>query len=95
SSFRHGSMLHRKEARSLLYFVYTLLEEIYWEVLSDISQCNHCSINALLSYIDREIHLRHGGVKNFSGLIRVVCVMHLMKGDRSVRGVLPEQMWVG
>lgn len=25
SSFRHGSMLHRKEARSLLYFVYTLL----------------------------------------------------------------------
>ncbi len=24
SSFRHGSMLHRKEARSLLYFVYTL-----------------------------------------------------------------------
>ncbi|KMN08546.1 hypothetical protein GHO25_04360 [Pseudomonas sp. FSL R10-1350] len=71
------------------------LEEIYWEVLSDISQCNHCSINALLSYIDREIHLRHGGVKNFSGLIRVVCVMHLMKGGRSARGVLPEQMWVG
>ncbi|WP_228394256.1 hypothetical protein, partial [Pseudomonas helleri] len=28
SSFRHGSMLHRKEARSLLYFVYTLLGAI-------------------------------------------------------------------
>ncbi|MDF2641174.1 MAG: arylsulfate sulfotransferase, partial [Pseudomonas sp.] len=27
----------------------------------------------------REVHLRHGGVKNFSGLIRVVCVSHLIK----------------
>ncbi|MFP3517817.1 ribbon-helix-helix domain-containing protein [Pseudomonas sp. SIMBA_077] len=71
------------------------LEKVYWDVLSDISQGNDCSINALLSYIDREVHLRHGGVKNFSGLIRVVCVMHLMKADRSSHEVLAEQVLVG
>ncbi|KQB54319.1 hypothetical protein AQS70_07625 [Pseudomonas endophytica] len=71
------------------------LEKVYWDVLSDISQGNDCSINALLSYIDREVHLRHGGVKNFSGLIRVVCVMHLMKAGRSSREVLAEQILVG
>lgn len=71
------------------------LEEVYWDVLSDISQGNDCSINALLSYIDREIHLRHGGVKNFSGLIRVVCVMHLLKAGRASRCAGSKQLFVG
>jgi hypothetical protein len=31
----------------------------------------------VLSYVDREVHLRHGGVKNFSGLVRVICVAWL------------------
>ncbi|MFJ3484059.1 ribbon-helix-helix domain-containing protein [Pseudomonas sp. NPDC090202] len=57
------------------------LEEVYWNVLSEIARCNDCSINAVLSYVDREVHLRYGGVKNFSGLIRVVCVAHLLKAD--------------
>ena len=70
------------------------LEEVYWDVLSDISRSNECSINALLSYIDREIHLRHGGVKNFSGLIRVVCVMHLMKAARASRSAAPRQVFM-
>ena len=51
------------------------LEEIYWRVLERIAQANRCSVNTVLSYVDREVHLRHGGVKNFSGLIRVVCVV--------------------
>jgi predicted DNA-binding ribbon-helix-helix protein len=57
------------------------LEEVYWDILSEIARCNSCSINAVLSYIDREVHLRYGGVKNFSGLIRVVCVAHLLKAE--------------
>ena len=68
------------------------LEEVYWEVLSDISRINNCSINTLLSYIDLEVHLRHGGVKNFSGFIRVVCVMHLLKMGRNLREVTRQQM---
>ncbi|MCD5988077.1 MULTISPECIES: ribbon-helix-helix domain-containing protein [Pseudomonas] len=57
------------------------LEHVYWNILSTIARSNDCSVNAVLSYIDREVHLRYGGVKNFSGLIRVVCVAHLLKGD--------------
>jgi len=57
------------------------LEGVYWTILSDIANCNSCSVNAVLSYVDREVHLRYGGVKNFSGLIRVVCVTHLLKAE--------------
>ncbi|UVJ45210.1 ribbon-helix-helix domain-containing protein [Pseudomonas sp. LS1212] len=54
------------------------LEEVYWKILERIAKANDCSVNAILSYVDREVHLRYGGVKNFSGLIRVVCVVHLL-----------------
>lgn len=54
------------------------LEEVYWRVLERIAESNQCTVNAVLSYVDREVHLRHGGVKNFSGLIRVVCVVYLL-----------------
>lgn len=57
------------------------LEGVYWNILAEIASCNGCSINAVLSYVDREVHLRYGGVKNFSGLIRVVCVTHLLKAE--------------
>jgi predicted DNA-binding ribbon-helix-helix protein len=57
------------------------LENVYWNILATIARSNNCSVNAVLSYIDREVHLRYGGVKNFSGLIRVVCVAHVLKGD--------------
>lgn len=55
------------------------LEEIYWKILDRIARANRCSINAVLSHIDRQVHLRYGGVKNFSGLVRVVCVVHLLE----------------
>lgn len=54
------------------------LEVIYWRILQLIAEANRCSISAVLSYVDREVHLRHGGVKNFSGLIRGICVAWLM-----------------
>ncbi|KAF1031640.1 MAG: hypothetical protein GAK37_00741 [Pseudomonas sp.] len=56
------------------------LEEVYWNILAEIARINTCSVSALLSYVDREVHLRYGGVKNFSGLVRVVCVVHILKG---------------
>ncbi|AIG02585.1 arylsulfate sulfotransferase [Pseudomonas fluorescens] len=59
------------------------LEEVYWNILGEIARINTCSISALLSYVDREVHLRYGGVKNFSGLVRVVCVVHALKGQVS------------
>jgi len=55
------------------------LEQVYWEILSEMAALNCCSISALLSHVDRQVHLRHGGVKNFTGLVRVVCVVHSLK----------------
>ena len=62
-------------------------EQIYWNILTEIARLNTCSVSALLSYVDREVHLRYGGVKNFSGLVRVVCVVHVLKG----RGALTSE----
>lgn len=55
------------------------LEQVYWDILNEMAKVNCCSVSALLSHVDREVHLRHGGVKNFSGLVRVVCVVHSLK----------------
>lgn len=57
------------------------LEQVYWDILARMAKINCCSVSALLSYVDREVHLRHGGVKNFSGLVRVVCVVHSLNED--------------
>jgi len=54
------------------------LESIYWAVLERIARANKCTVNSVLSHVDREVHLRHGGVRNFSGLVRVICVVFLM-----------------
>ena len=56
------------------------LEQVYWNILGDMAGHNGCSVSTLLSHVDRQVHLRHGGVKNFSGLVRVVCVVHVLTG---------------
>ncbi len=55
------------------------LGQVYWDILGDMAKVNCCSVSALLSHVDREVHLRHGGVKNFTGLVRVVCVVRSLK----------------
>ncbi|MFJ2711753.1 ribbon-helix-helix domain-containing protein [Pseudomonas sp. NPDC087346] len=55
------------------------LEQVYWNILGRMAEDCGCSVSTLLSHVDREVHLRHGGVKNFSGLVRVVCVMNGLK----------------
>ncbi|WP_277759005.1 ribbon-helix-helix domain-containing protein [Pseudomonas sp. A34-9] len=55
------------------------LERVYWNILGNMAADNGCSISSLLSHVDREVHLRHGGVRNFSALVRVVCVMSGVK----------------
>lgn len=78
----HLAQPHSKSVRLNGLATCLRLEQVYWNILSAIARSNSCSVNAVLSYIDREVHLRYGGVKNFSGLIRVVCVAHLLKGDQ-------------
>ncbi|EJM70325.1 hypothetical protein PMI29_01644 [Pseudomonas sp. GM49] len=55
------------------------LEQVYWKILGEMARVNCCSVSSLLSHVDREVHLRHGGVRNFSGLVRVVCVVHSLR----------------
>ncbi|WP_166219206.1 ribbon-helix-helix domain-containing protein [Pseudomonas atagonensis] len=55
------------------------LEQVYWNILGRMAEDNCCSVSSLLSHVDREVHLRHGGVKNFSALVRVVCVINGVK----------------
>ncbi|MFJ4154146.1 ribbon-helix-helix domain-containing protein [Pseudomonas sp. NPDC089752] len=55
------------------------LEAVYWGILERIAEVNECSVSTVLSYVDREVHLRQGGVRNFSGLIRVICVAWLQR----------------
>jgi len=74
--------LARPQARSIRlngFATCLRLERVYWDILAEMARINRCSLNALLSHVDREVHLRHGGVKNFSGLVRVVCVVHSLK----------------
>ncbi|MBF7141652.1 MULTISPECIES: ribbon-helix-helix domain-containing protein [Pseudomonas] len=54
------------------------LEQVYWNILQSLADRNGCTVSQLLSYLDREVHLRYGGVKNFSGLVRVVCVAYAL-----------------
>lgn len=67
------------------------LEQVYWDILSAMAKVNCCSVSALLSHLDREVHLRHGGVKNFSGLVRVICVVHSLKEAESAATVQSRQ----
>jgi predicted DNA-binding ribbon-helix-helix protein len=67
------------------------LEQVYWNILAEIARINTCSVSALLSYVDREVHLRYGGVKNFSGLVRVVCVVHVLKERITAPNAQPGQ----
>lgn len=63
------------------------LEQVYWNILGAMAKDNCCSISSLLSHVDREVHLRHGGVKNFSALVRVVCVMNGIKLAESAKSL--------
>ncbi|MGP6424364.1 ribbon-helix-helix domain-containing protein [Pseudomonas pharyngis] len=60
------------------------LEQVYWNILGRMAEDNCCSVGTLLSRVDREVHLRHGGVKNFSGLVRVVCVVHGLRDSPGI-----------
>jgi len=65
------------------------LEQVYWNVLEGMAGVHQCTVNALLSYIDREVCLRHGSVKNFTGLVRVICVVHLLSTQQGAPGARP------
>lgn len=54
------------------------LEKIYWVILDGIAKKNKISITKLLSEIEIKSYLNIDNIKNFSGLIRVICVSYIL-----------------
>lgn len=53
------------------------LENLIWEVLSDIAMTLGCTTNALIGRLYDEVAERHGQVTNFTSFLRATCIRHL------------------
>lgn len=55
------------------------LEEIYWKIIEKIARDECLTVGKLISRWALETDLTHGPVWNFTGFIRVVCVVHILR----------------
>jgi predicted DNA-binding ribbon-helix-helix protein len=55
------------------------LEEIYWKIIEKIARDECLTVGKLISRWALETDLTHGPVRNFTGFIRVVCVVHIIR----------------
>jgi predicted DNA-binding ribbon-helix-helix protein len=56
------------------------LEEIYWNIIEVMARQESISVGKLLSRWAMEIELGCDFVRNFTGYVRVICVVQLIKG---------------
>ncbi|MEM5342728.1 ribbon-helix-helix domain-containing protein [Paraburkholderia azotifigens] len=54
------------------------LEEIYWSIIEELARSESLTVGKLISRWAMEMDLAQGSVWNFTGYIRVVCVMQLI-----------------
>ena len=55
------------------------LEEIYWSIIEELVREESLTVGKLISRWALEMDLAHENVWNFTGYVRVVCVVQLMK----------------
>lgn len=55
------------------------LEEIYWDIIETLARQESISVGKLLSNWAMEIDLKFDEVTNFTGYVRVICVVQLAK----------------
>ncbi|NKJ45228.1 hypothetical protein CIC12_00385 [Burkholderia sp. SG-MS1] len=55
------------------------LEEIYWSIIEELARKESLTVGKLISRWAMEMDLSHESVWNFTGYVRVVCVVQLMK----------------
>ncbi|HTH60926.1 MAG TPA: ribbon-helix-helix domain-containing protein [Paraburkholderia sp.] len=55
------------------------LEEIYWAIIEELAREESLTVGKLISRWAMETDLTHECVLNFTGYIRVVCVVHLIR----------------
>jgi predicted DNA-binding ribbon-helix-helix protein len=63
------------------------LEAAYWEALERLAQSEGMSLGRFLSELYAEALDLHGDVRNFTSLLRCVCLLHLEKTLRSGAGL--------
>jgi predicted DNA-binding ribbon-helix-helix protein len=54
------------------------LEEIYWSIIEELARRESLTVGKLISRWAMEMDLAHESVWNFTGYIRVICVMQLV-----------------
>ncbi|MPW16724.1 aryl-sulfate sulfotransferase [Paraburkholderia sp. CNPSo 3157] len=55
------------------------LEEIYWSIIEELAREESLSVGKLISRWAMEMDLSHEYVWNFTGYVRVICVVQLIK----------------
>jgi predicted DNA-binding ribbon-helix-helix protein len=62
------------------------LEEVYWTIIEKLAREESLSVGKLISRWALEMDLAHEDVWNFTGYVRVICVVQLMKRAGSMPG---------
>lgn len=55
------------------------LEEIYWTILEALARQESVTVGKLLSRWALEMDLAHDIVRNFTGYVRVICVVQVLR----------------
>lgn len=61
------------------------LEEIYWEIIEKLAREESLTVGKLISRWAMELDLANESILNFTGYVRVVCVVQLIKRMDSAR----------
>jgi len=59
------------------------LEEIYWSIIEELAREESLTVGKLISRWAMEMDLAHESIWNFTGYVRVVCVVQLMRRTNS------------
>lgn len=55
------------------------LEEIYWSIIEELAREESLTVGKLISRWAMEMDLAHESIWNFTGYVRVVCVVQLIR----------------
>ncbi|MFQ5774781.1 MAG: ribbon-helix-helix domain-containing protein [Kiloniellaceae bacterium] len=57
------------------------LEAAFWDILDEIARRQDMTTPRFLSTLYGEVQELHGGISNFTSLLRVACVLYLRRPD--------------
>ena len=57
------------------------LERTFWDVLTEIAEIEGLSVPQFISKLHSEVLELHGEARNFTSLLRCVCLVHMNRGS--------------